>query len=66
MHLTVLAVPGCPNVAVLQERLAHVLEDRRDVTVSHAVVADQQEGDGDGQAEGAPRCVSSARPSVRH
>jgi hypothetical protein len=43
MHLTVLAVPGCPNVALLEEQLAGVLEGRRDVTVSRHVITDEAE-----------------------
>jgi hypothetical protein len=43
MDLTVLAVPGCPNVMLLEERLAQVLEGRRDVTVSRQVIADEDE-----------------------
>ena len=41
MDLTVLAVPDCPNVMLLEERLAQVLEGRRDVTVSRQVIADE-------------------------
>ena len=43
MDLTALAVPDCPNVMLLQERLAQVLDGRRDVTVSRQVIADQDE-----------------------
>jgi hypothetical protein len=43
MDLTVLAVPDCPNVVLLDERLAQVLEGRRDVSVSHQVIAGQDE-----------------------
>jgi len=43
MDLTVLAVPDCPNVMLLEERLAQVLEGRRDVTVSRQVIADQDD-----------------------
>jgi hypothetical protein len=43
MQLMVLAVPDCPNVMLLEERLALVLEGRCDVTVSRHVIADQQE-----------------------
>jgi hypothetical protein len=38
VHLIVLAVPGCPSVKLLDQRLAQVLEGRPDVTVSHRVV----------------------------
>jgi hypothetical protein len=43
MDLKVLAVPDCPNVVLLEERLAQVLQGRRDVTVSRQVIADQDE-----------------------
>ena len=43
MDLTVLAVPDCPNVMLLEARLAQVLEGRREVTVSRQVIADQDE-----------------------
>jgi hypothetical protein len=43
MHLTVLAVPGCPNMMLLEDRLAQVLEGRHDVSVSRHVIADQEE-----------------------
>jgi len=43
MHLIVLAVPGCPGVKLLDQRLAQVLEGRSDTTVSHRVVIDPDE-----------------------
>src|SRR6266851_7355474 len=43
MHLTVLAVPGCPNVKLLEQRLTQVLEHRRDITVSQHVVGDEDQ-----------------------
>ncbi|MGH3186334.1 MAG: alkylmercury lyase family protein [Streptosporangiaceae bacterium] len=43
MHLVVLAVPGCPSAQVLDQRLERVLEDHRDVTVSHHVIDDAGE-----------------------
>jgi Alkylmercury lyase len=43
MDLTVLAVPDCPNVTLLEQRLAQVIDGRRDVTVSRQVIADQDE-----------------------
>ena len=41
MHLTILAVPDCPNAPVLEERLAAVLHGRADVSVSHEVITDE-------------------------
>jgi hypothetical protein len=43
VQLTVLAVPDCPNVDLLEQRLAQVLGGRHDVTVSRYVVQDQDE-----------------------
>jgi hypothetical protein len=43
VHLTVLAVPDCPNVTLLEQRLAEVLRSRSDVTVSRHEVADQDQ-----------------------
>lgn len=43
MHLTVLAVPGCPNAPILDDRLAAVLGGRAGVSVSHQVISDEDE-----------------------
>jgi anaerobic selenocysteine-containing dehydrogenase len=43
MRVMVLAVPDCPNAMLLEERLAQVLDGRRDVSVSRQVVGDEQE-----------------------
>jgi hypothetical protein len=43
MQLTVLAVPDCPNAAVLDHRLAAVLDGRVDVSVAHQVISDEDE-----------------------
>ncbi len=43
MQLIVLAVPGCPNVAVLDGRPAAVLDDRAGVSVAHEVICDESE-----------------------
>ncbi len=43
MDLMVLAVPDCPNVMLLEERLAQVLQGCRDVTVSRQVIAEEDE-----------------------
>jgi hypothetical protein len=43
MQLTVLAVPGCPNAPVLEDRLAAVLDGRAGVSVSHQMVSDEGE-----------------------
>lgn len=41
MHLTVLAVPDCPNAPVLEDRLAAVLHGRAGVSVSREVIGDE-------------------------
>ena len=43
MQLIVLAVPDCPNVMLLDQRPALALDGRRDVAVSHLVIADEKE-----------------------
>ena len=43
MQVTVLAVPGCPHLPLLQERLARVLDGLPEVTVCWQVIA--TEGD---------------------
>jgi hypothetical protein len=43
MQLTVLAVPDCPNAAVLDQRVAAVLVGRADVLVGHQVITDEDE-----------------------
>jgi hypothetical protein len=43
MQLTLLAVPGCPNAAVLGDRLAAVMDGRAGVWVSYQVISDEGE-----------------------
>jgi hypothetical protein len=43
VQVTVLSVPGCPNVARLEERLAPLLAERPGVTVSRLVIATEEE-----------------------
>lgn len=43
MHLTVLAVPACPSVTLLEQRLERVLEGRPDITVSRHVVGEDDQ-----------------------
>jgi anaerobic selenocysteine-containing dehydrogenase len=43
MRVMVLAVPDCPNAMLLEERLAQVLDGRRNVSVSRQVIEDEQE-----------------------
>ncbi len=43
MHLTVLAVPDCPNAPVLNDRLAAVVDGRAGVEVSLEVICDEGE-----------------------
>jgi hypothetical protein len=55
MHLTVLAVLGCPNAPVLRDRLAAVWDDRAGVSVSRQVISDETEAARWGM-HGSPRC----------
>ena len=55
MHLTVLAVPGCPNAPVLSDRLAAVLHGRAGVSVSHQVISNEGE---------AARCGMRGSPTL--
>ena len=43
MHLTVLAVPDCPNVKLLEQHLFQALEGHHDVTVSRHEIADENQ-----------------------
>jgi hypothetical protein len=43
MQLTVLAVPGCPSLAILERRLAEVLADHPGLIVSRRVIANGAE-----------------------
>jgi hypothetical protein len=43
MELMVLAVPGCPNVATLEQRLGEALAGRPATTVTRRVIADADE-----------------------
>lgn len=43
MELTVLAVPGCPNVLLLEHRLADLLAGRPGVRVGRVVVGSDEE-----------------------
>jgi hypothetical protein len=43
MRLTILAVPGCPNAPVLDDRLATVLSGWAELSLSHQVIFDERE-----------------------
>jgi hypothetical protein len=60
MRVLVLAVPDCPNAALLEERLAQVLEGRRDVLVSRQVLHDEQEAARQGM-HGSPTILVDGR-----
>ena len=51
VELTVLAVPGCPRVPLLERRLAEALAGGPPVTVRRRVIADVAEN---GSLEGSP------------
>jgi hypothetical protein len=60
VRVLVLAVPDCPNARLLEERLAQVLEGRRDVLVSRVVVDDEQEAARQGM-HGSPTILVDGR-----
>ena len=62
MDVTVLAVPGCPNVALLEQQLARVLEGRPGVTVSRQVIADEAEAASRGMHGSPTILVNGADP----
>jgi hypothetical protein len=43
MELTLLAVPDCPNISALEERLAAALADHPDVVVRRREIASERE-----------------------
>ena len=43
MHVTVLAVPGCPHLPVLDERLTEALDGLPGVSISRQVIAIEDE-----------------------
>jgi hypothetical protein len=55
MDLVVLSVPDCPNMMLLEQRLALVIEGREDVTVSRHLIADEEE---------AARCGMRGSPTI--
>jgi hypothetical protein len=55
MELTVLALAGCPNAAVLEQRLAEALAGQPGVTVERRVIADAAE---------AARCGMNGSPTL--
>jgi predicted DsbA family dithiol-disulfide isomerase len=62
MELTMLAVPGCPNAAALEERLAVVLADYPDAVVRRRQVADEQEAAETGMAGSPTLLVNGTDP----
>jgi hypothetical protein len=48
MQLTLLALPGCPNALLLEQRLAGLLAGRPEVTVTLRVISDAAEAEGRG------------------
>jgi hypothetical protein len=62
MELTMLAVPGCPNAAALEERLAAVLADYPDAVVRRRQVADEQEAAGTGMVGSPTLLINGTDP----
>lgn len=62
MELTILTVPGCPNAAALEERLAAVLADYPGAVVRRRQVADEQEAAETGMAGSPTLLVNGTDP----
>jgi hypothetical protein len=43
MRLTVLSVPGCPHVALLEDRLAEVIGRRPGVPITHRLIHSEEQ-----------------------
>ena len=62
MELTVLTVPGCPNAAVFEERLAAALAGHPGAVVRRRQVADEQEAAETGMAGSPTLLINGADP----
>jgi hypothetical protein len=62
MELTVLTVPGCPNAAVFEERLAAALAGYPGVVVRRRQVADEQEAAETGMAGSPTLLINGTDP----
>lgn len=62
MELTVLTVPGCPNAAALEERLAAALAGYPDAVVRRRQVADEQEAAETGMAGSPTLLINGTDP----
>ncbi|HEX9518029.1 MAG TPA: hypothetical protein VF940_17845 [Streptosporangiaceae bacterium] len=65
MHVTVLAVPGCPHLPVLDERLAEALDGLPDVSVSRQVIAIEDEAARSGMHGSPAILIDGLDPSRR-
>jgi hypothetical protein len=65
MELTVLSVPDCPNLPLLEERLATVLSDWPGTTVIREVIADPSEAARLGMHGSPTLLVNGADPFAR-
>jgi hypothetical protein len=62
VQLTILAVPGCPNAPVLQDRLAAVVGGRADVTLSHNSISSEEEAARSGMHGSPTLLINGADP----
>jgi len=60
MEITVLSVPGCPNLTLLSERLAPLLKDRPDVHVIYRTVEQLEQAQAWGMT-GSPTLLINGR-----
>src|SRR6266700_6941906 len=62
MELTVLTVPGCPNAAAFEQRLAAALADHPDAVVRRRQVTDEQEAAETGMAGSPTLLINGTDP----
>jgi hypothetical protein len=65
VRLEILRVPGCPNAAVLETRLAQLLADRPDICVTSQLVAGQADAERLGMTGSPTLLADGADPFAR-
>ena len=65
MRLEILQVPGCPNAAVLEARLAELLADRPDIRVTSQLVLCQADAERLGMTGSPTLLADGADPFAR-
>ena len=60
LYVEVLAIPGCPGAALLEERLTEAIQGRRDILLSIRVITDHEEAAASGM-RGSPTILVNGR-----